>query len=243
MDRLQKVIAQAGVASRRKAEELIAEGRVSVDGQVITEMGYQVKKGQLILVDGKAIEKEEHEYYVINKPRKYLCSVKDDRGRNCVGDLIETDKRIFPVGRLDYESSGLLLMTNDGDFTNLMIHPRFHIKKTYLVTIKGVMEPEHVKVLERGVELDGVRTLPCKIRITSKDMKIRQTTMEIVLQEGRNRQIRRMMELFGYEVTLLHRKQFGVITDSGLRAGQYRRLKPFELKQLRELADQGKTGQ
>lgn len=241
MERLQKVIAQAGIASRRKAEELIVQGKVKVDGQLITELGYKVKKGQLVEVNGKAIEKEEKVYYVINKPKKYICSAQDEHDRDTVGSLIDCQYRIYPVGRLDYESSGVLLMTNDGEFTNLMIHPRYHIKKTYQVIIKGVLQPNEIKQLERGVTLDdGIVTLPCKVKVTNKDLKKGQTFFEITIAEGRNRQIRRMMETFGYEVTLLHRKKFGIITDANLNIGQYRRLKPFEVKQLRALASEGK---
>ena len=240
MERLQKVIAHAGVASRRKAEELIVQGKVKVDGEVVTELGYKVSKHQYIEVNGKAIQKEDKVYYVVNKPKKYICSNNDEHGRNTVGSLIECQYRIYPVGRLDYDSSGVLLMTNDGDFTNLMIHPRYHISKTYSVIIKGIMKIEDLKKLEQGVMLDDVMTLPCKIKIRNKDVTKGQTFFDITIQEGRNRQIRRMMEMFGYEVTLLHRKQFGVITDKGLKMGEYRRLKPFEIKQLRTMAESGK---
>ena len=240
MKRLQKVIAHAGVASRRKAEELIVQGKVKVDGEVVTELGYKVTKHQFIEVNGKAIQKEDKVYYVVNKPKKYICSNNDEHGRNTVGSLIECQYRIYPVGRLDYDSSGVLLMTNDGDFTNLMIHPRYHISKTYNVIIKGILKIEDLKQLEQGVMLDDTMTLPCKIKIKSKDTTKGQTFLEMTIQEGRNRQIRRMMEMFGYEVTLLHRKQFGVITDKGLNIGEYRRLKPFEIKQLRSMAESGK---
>ncbi len=241
MERLQKVIAQAGIASRRKAEELIVQGKVKVDGEVITELGYKVTKQQYIEVDGKGIKKEDKVYYVVNKPKKYICTNSDEHDRATVGELIDCPYRIYPVGRLDYESSGVLLMTNDGDFTNMMIHPRYHIKKTYNVIIKGILKIEELKQLEQGVVLDdGVQTLPCKIKINNKDTTKGQTFFEITIQEGRNRQIRRMMEVFGHEVTLLHRKSFGCITDKGLNMGEYRRLKPFEVKQLRSLAESGK---
>ena len=240
MERLQKVIAHAGVASRRKAEELIVQGKVKVDGEVVTELGYKVSKHQVVEVNGKTIQKEDKVYYVINKPKKYICSNDDEHGRATVGSLIDCQYRIYPVGRLDYESSGVLLMTNDGEFTNLMIHPRYHIKKTYNVIIKGILKTEDIKQLEKGVMLDDTMTLPCKIRVTNKDLKKEQTFFEITIQEGRNRQIRRMMEMFGYEVTLLHRKKFGVITDKDLKIGEYRRLKPFEVKQLRTMAESGK---
>ena len=242
MERLQKVIAASGVASRRKAEELIIEGKVKVDGLLITELGYKVAKGCIIEVNGKKISQEEKVYYVINKPKKYICSANDEHNRSTVGSLIECSQRIYPVGRLDYESSGILIMTNDGEFTNLMIHPRYHIKKTYQVIIKGILLTPEIKQLEKGIVLDdGIKTLPCKVTVTNKDTKKNQTFFEITISEGRNRQIRRMMEAFNYEVTLLHRKKFGILTDNDLNIGQYRRLKPFEIKQLRALAESGKV--
>jgi pseudouridine synthase len=242
MERLQKVIAASGVASRRKAETLIQEGKVKVDGLLVTELGYKVAKNSVIEVNGKTISQEEKVYYVINKPKKYICSANDEHGRSTVGSLIDTKQRIYPVGRLDYESSGIIIMTNDGEFTNLMIHPRYHIKKTYQVIIKGILQTPQIKQLEKGIVLDdGIQTLPCKLTITNKDAKKNQTFFEITITEGRNRQIRRMMEAFDYEVTLLHRKRFGVLTDNDLNIGQYRKLKPFEIKQLRALAENGKV--
>ncbi len=240
MVRLQKVIAESGITSRRKAEEMIAKGLVKVDGVVIQEMGFQVKKGAKILVNGKPIQRENKVYYILNKPKKYICSNADEHDRPIVTDLIECEERIFPVGRLDYDTTGLLILTNDGDFANEMTHPRFHIPKVYEADIKGILTTEHIKALEKGIELDGKMTLPSKIKITNKDFFKKQTTLDIRISEGRNHQVKNMFEHFGYEVTRLNRKQLGSLTIKDLAVGQSRKLKPYEVVTLRELANQGK---
>jgi len=240
MVRLQKVIAESGITSRRKAEEMIAKGLVKVDGVVIQEMGFQVKKGAKILVNGKPIQRENKVYYILNKPKKYICSNADEHDRPIVTDLIECEERIFPVGRLDYDTTGLLILTNDGDFANEMTHPRFHIPKVYEADIKGILTTEHIKALEKGIELDGKMTLPSKIKITNKDFFKKQTTLDIRISEGRNHQVKNMFEHFGYEVTRLNRKQLGALTIKDLAVGQSRKLKPYEVVTLRELANQGK---
>ena len=240
MVRLQKVIAESGITSRRKAEEMIANGLVKVDGVVVQEMGFQVKKGAKILVNGKPIQRENKVYYILNKPKKYICSNADEHDRPIVTDLIECEERIFPVGRLDYDTTGLLILTNDGDFANEMTHPRFHIPKVYEADIKGILTTEHIKALEKGIELDGKMTLPSKIKITNKDFFKKQTTLDIRISEGRNHQVKNMFEHFGYEVTRLNRKQLGSLTIKDLAVGQSRKLKPFEVVTLRELANKGK---
>lgn len=240
MDRLQKVIAQAGVTSRRKAEEYISQGRVSVDGVVITEQGFKVRKGALIEVDGKSIVRENKVYYVINKPRKVICSLNDEKDRQTVVSLIETPYRIFPVGRLDYDTTGCLIMTNDGDFANCLIHPRYHIPKKYEVKIKGILATKDIKTLEAGVKLDdGSVTIPAKVWVTNKDFDKQMTDFELTIVEGRNRQIKRMMEALGYQVRKLHRVSIGFLTVEGLGQGDYRILKPFEVKKLRQLSEEG----
>lgn len=238
MDRLQKVIAESGVASRRKAEELIAQGKVSVDGKVITEMGFIVKKGAKIQVNGKAIQRENKVYYLLNKPKKYICSNADEHDRPIVTSLIESNERIFPVGRLDYDTTGLIILTNDGGFANEMTHPRYHIPKVYEVDLKGILTTEHIKALEKGIMLEGKLTLPTKIRITNKDFSKKQTTLDIKLSEGRNHQVKKMFDYFGYPVTRLNRKQFGFLTINDLAVGKSRKLKPFEVVKLRKLANQ-----
>lgn len=240
MERLQKVIAQSGVASRRKAEQLMLEGRVTVDGQVITELGYKVKQGALIQVDGKTIQKEDKVYYLMNKPKKVLCTLNDEHSRKTVIDLMDVEQRVFPVGRLDYDTTGVLILTNDGEFANTLIHPRFHIPKTYQVTVKGILEVDSIKKLEKGVELDEVLTLPAKVKITEKDFNKLQTRFELTILEGKYHQVKRMLEAVGHEVTRLNRKQIGFLTVNDLNQGEYRILKPFEVKRLKALANEGK---
>lgn len=242
MDRLQKIIAASGITSRRKAEEMIVQGRVRVDGQVVKELGVKPRKGALIEVDGKAIARENKVYYLMYKPKKVLCTLHDEHGRKTVVDLMsEVEERVFPVGRLDYDTTGLLLLTNDGEFANEIIHPRYHISKVYEVTVNGILKTDQIKQLENGVVLDdGIRTLPAKVWITHKDFERQQTSLELTIQEGRNRQIKRMMEVFGLQVRRLHRRSLGPLTLRGLNPGEYRLMKPYEVKQLRRLAEEGR---
>lgn len=238
MERLQKRIAASGLTSRRKAEELIAQGRVKVNGIVVTELGTQVDNSDLITVDDKPLEKEELEYWLLNKPAKYVCTNDDEHGRNKVTDLIETDKRIFPVGRLDYDTTGLLILSNDGKFANMMTHPRYHVEKLYHVTVNGVLSQNDLSKLARGVTLDdGTKTLPAKVRMVNYDYERDKCTIDLTIVEGKNRQVRRMIEAVGFEVRKLHRAAIGPITDRDLPVGAYRRLRPHELKQLRELSE------
>jgi pseudouridine synthase len=236
MERLQKVIAASGICSRRKAEQYILDGRVKVDGIIVRELGTQVKKSALIEVDGESLLREDKVYYMMNKPRKVLSSVSDDRGRTSVVDLMNVKQRVFPIGRLDFDSSGLLLMTNDGEFANLIMHPRYQIEKQYHVVIKGILAGDDKAKLEKGILLDKKMTQKTKIKIHSRDSKKNITTLTMRISEGRNRQIRRMMEFCGYEVVGLHRKQVGTVTLGSLQEGEYRLLKPQEVKELRNLA-------
>ena len=241
MERLQKVIAQAGIASRRKAEEMIAQGRVCVNGDIITEMGYKVKRGDVVEVDGNPIEKENKVYFLMNKPKKTMCTSNDEFDRTTVIDLIPCKERIFTVGRLDYDTSGVLLLTNDGEFANEIIHPRYHIPKVYNLTINGILTPEEMIQIKKGIVLDdGKKTLPAKLKLTEKDVAKNQCSFDLTIYEGRNRQIKRMMEALGYEVRRLHRKELAFLKCSDLRRGEYRILKPFEVAQLRSLATKGK---
>lgn len=240
MERLQKVIAQAGIASRRKAEDLILAGKVKVNGVVVKELGTKVSKKDIVEVNNNEIMKEEFEYYVINKPQKTLCSSLDEHGRDLVINYINSKKRLFTVGRLDYDTSGVLLITNDGSFANSLIHPRFNIDKTYELIVSDLLKPEDMKRLEKGIILDdGYQTAPAKAWILHKDFEKKQTKLELTIHEGKNRQVKRMIEALGYKVRKLHRKQFGVIRVNELRQGEYRRLKPFEIKQLKRLAEEG----
>jgi len=240
MERLQKIIAKAGITSRRKAEELIKEGKIQVDGITIKEMGYIVEKGSIVTYEGKILSTENKVYFLLNKPKKVLSSVSDDRGRTTVVDLIDTSERIYPVGRLDYDTTGALLLTNDGDFSNALTHPRYHLKKLYEVKCDGILSNQDVKALENGIDLDGVMTIPTQVVIVKKDLTRKETDFTITLVEGKNRQIKRMVESLGLSVIKLHRARFGFIEVKDLREGEYRVLKESELTQLIQLAKEGK---
>lgn len=242
MERLQKAIATSGYTSRRKAEDLIREGRVKVNGEVISEMGFKVKKGDLIMIDGKVLEGENKVYYVFYKPKSCICSLSDELGRKTVIDYFEDIKeRIYPVGRLDYDTTGLLLMSNDGKFANLMMHPSSHLEKVYEVTVSGLVNGDTLHKLEKGIYLEGVKTLPCKIRVVGKDMEHQTTMLIIKLMEGKNRQVKKMFESMGHKVKRLHRQQIGHINLKGLKPGEYRILKPQEVKELKNIALARKT--
>ncbi|MFR7592272.1 MAG: pseudouridine synthase [Longibaculum sp.] len=237
MERLQKAIAASGYTSRRKAEDLIREGRVKVNGEVVSELGFKVKKGDLIMVDGKALEGENKVYYVFYKPKNCICSLSDELGRKTVIDYFpDIEERIYPVGRLDYDTTGVLLMTNDGEFANLMMHPSSHLEKVYEVSVDGLVEGQTLHQLEKGIYLEGVKTLPCKIKVTSKDVEHKTTMLMIKLVEGKNRQVKKMFENMGHKVKRLHRLQVGTINLKGLKPGRYRILKPQEVKDLKAMA-------
>ena len=239
MERLQKIIQKAGIASRRKAEDMIAEGRVSVNGKVVTEMGTKASFSDDIRVDGKKIEAENKVYFVLYKPESIISSVKDQFDRDTVTDFIPVKEKIFPIGRLDYDTSGLMLLTNDGDFANMMIHPKYKIEKEYYVRIKGLLRKESSIKLAKGLIYDNERALPAKVYDVKYDDKKETTFLNIVITEGKNRQVRRMFESLGHEVVKLKRIRFGTITLDGLNRGEYRILKPHEIKTLYNLAKNG----
>ena len=237
MERLQKVIAASGIASRRKAEEMIQQGRVKVNGQTVKEMGVKVSTQDRTEVDGHEINKEEKVYYLLNKPKRTICSVSDDKERDTVVDIIDCKERIFPVGRLDYETTGLLLLTNDGEFANGLMHPRNHIRKTYEVAVNGVLTDGMCALLEKGIELEDGKTLPAEVFVLQRSEKKNKTVLQITIQEGRNRQVRRMMEFFNCEVTRLNRIQYEFLDLGNLRQGQYRKLRMFEVRKLMSIVN------
>ncbi|MDA7027770.1 pseudouridine synthase [Bacillus sp. CLL-7-23] len=242
MERLQKVIAHAGVASRRKAEELIKEGKVTVNGKTVKELGVKVSSGDRIEVNGIQLENEEPVYFLFYKPKGVISAVKDDKGRKVVIDFFhEVQERIYPIGRLDYDTSGLLLLTNDGDFANKLMHPKYEINKTYVAKIKGIPAKENLKKLERGLRLEEGKTAPAKVKLLSMDKKKRTSIIQITIHEGRNRQVRRMFEAIGHEVIKLKREEYAFLNLQGLNTGEKRELTPHEVKRLRALAEHGKN--
>ena len=235
-ERLQKVMAASGVASRRKCEEIISLGRVKVNGKVVTELGTKVSKKDLVEVDGKPLQKEALVYYVLYKPTGYLTAVSDKLGRRIVMDLIAPELlkqvRLFPIGRLDYDTSGVLLLTNDGTLSYRLTRSAKEIEKVYQVRIDGLIDQKAVNQLMKGILLDGVLTKRAKVEVLSLDKKNNSSLLMLTITEGRNRQVRRMCEAIGYPVKKLKRVSFGGITLDGLSVGTYRMLKPHEVKVL-----------
>jgi len=230
--RLNKFLASCGIASRRKCDELIFEGKIKVNGEVIKIPGYQVDpKKDEIVYDNKRIELPKKIYIALNKPERVLCSLKDDFRRTLITDLIsEIKERIFPVGRLDYNSEGLIILTNDGELANRLIHPRYKVEKTYHVLIKENLTNENLKKLSEGIQIGEVKTQPAKVKIL--DMGKKTTFVEIKIKEGKKRQIRRMFQELGYEVKKLRRVKFGPIKLGNLKKGQWRYLTEKEIKIL-----------
>jgi len=237
MERLQKVIAQAGITSRRKAEQLIQEGKVTVNGQVVRELGVKVTPNKdQIEVEGVPIDREEPVYYLLYKPSGVISSVNDEKGRRVVTDFLDIEQRVFPIGRLDYDTSGLVLMTNDGEFANLLMHPKYKIEKVYVAKVKGIPSREKLKELQNGIMLEDGKTAPAKVKMMSIDKKKQTSIIRLTIHEGRNRQVRRMFDAIEHPVMKLKREQYSFLTLRGLNPGDVRALKPFEVKQLRELA-------
>lgn len=232
LERLQKILSEHGVASRRKAEELIAAGRVKVNGRVASLGDKADPRRDTITVAGKRLAAaEEPTYILLHKPRGYVTTMSDEMGRRCVAELVENARiRVYPVGRLDRDSEGMLLLTNDGDFANAVIHPSTHVPKRYRVTLRGKVEEEALQPIREGMEIEGRKTLPAEAAIIQKEEE--RTVAEIVLYEGRNRQIRRMCEALGLEVMRLKRTAIGPVKLGMLPVGKWRYLTPKEVKAL-----------
>lgn len=233
--RINKLLSVRGIASRRHADEWIKEGKVKVNGVVAT-LGDDVDENATIEVNGEVIEKKETQfvYYMLNKPKGVLCTLSDDRGRKTVADLLpENAPRVFPVGRLDYQSEGLLLLTNDGELSNHLTHPRNEVKKTYLVKIEGTITEQGLNPIRSGVEIDGKMTKKCKAHIveTNKDY----TKIHVVISEGRNREVRKMFEAIGKNVSFLKRIKIGNLELGGLDRGKMRPLTETEIESLKTL--------
>jgi 23S rRNA pseudouridine2605 synthase len=238
MERLQKVIAHAGIASRRKAEELILEGKVKVNGKVVKELGVKVGPNDRVEVNEIPLEREEPVYFLFYKPRGVISSVHDEKGRKTVMDYFpHINARIYPVGRLDYDTSGLLLLTNDGEFANLLMHPKHKIEKVYIAKVKGIPFREKLKQLERGIRLEDGMTAPARAKVISVDKRKQTALVELTIHEGRNRQVRRMFEAIGHPVMKLRRDRYAFLDLKGLNAGEFRELTVHEVKQLYALAN------
>ncbi|AKP65711.1 16S rRNA pseudouridylate synthase [Levilactobacillus koreensis JCM 16448] len=236
MERLQKVLAHDGVASRRQSEKLIMSGRVKVNGTVVTELGTKVGVHDQIMVDGVQVTSETPTYVLLYKPRGVISTANDEKGRKTVVDLVaDVSQRIYPVGRLDYDTSGLLLLTNDGELANRLTHPKYEVEKTYVARVKGIPSNDAMRKLRQGITVDGETYAPAKSKVLSHDDKRKTAIIEVIIHEGKNHQVKKMLEAVGYPVEKLKREQYGFLTLKGLNAGEARNLKPEEVKELKRL--------
>lgn len=233
MERIQKVIANLGYCSRRKAEELINQGKVKVNGQVITEQGVQVSSKDKIEVEGNLlINEKKYEYYILNKPRGVVSTTSDEHNRKTVVDIINTKTRIYPIGRLDYDTTGIILLTNDGNLANKLMHPSSNIDKTYIAKVKGIVTGYDIKKLRNGVIIDKVKTSKARVKLKSINKKNNSSIVELTIHEGRNHQVKKMFEVLGYKVEKLTRQRYAFFTLDGLKTGEYRKLTPKEISVL-----------
>ncbi len=236
MERLQKVIANNGYSSRRKAEELISKGRVKVNGEVVNTLGFKVSEDDIIEVEGNILKTlTTYEYYILNKPREVICSVSDDKKRKCVVDYIKTEARIYPIGRLDYDTTGLIILTNDGLLANILMHPHYKIKKTYIAKINGILTEDDFKKLRKNVMIDNRKVIIDNFKVKKID-KIKNTSLvEVTIHEGRNHIVRRLFETLHYDVLKLTRSKYAFLDLGHLKSGEYRPLSKEEVKALYNL--------
>ncbi len=233
MERLQKVIAKYGYASRREAEKLIKSNKVFVNDELVTELGTKVKISDIIKIDGKIINKEfNNKYYLLNKPRNVVSTSEDPENRITVVDLIDTKERIFPVGRLDYNTTGLIILTNDGDFSNFITSPKNEIVKKYIAKLDKVLDVQDLKNLKKGIKIDNRVVNVLKIKIKNRNIEKNTSLVEISITEGRNHIIKRLFQSVGYTVTKLTRIGIGDLTISNLQSGEYRELTVKETKKF-----------
>ena len=231
-ERLQKKIAESGITSRRNAEKLIQEGKVLVNGEVVTKLGTKVKDKDEIIVDGELLEKQSYEYYLLNKPRGVISSSSDEKGRKTVVDLIETEARIYPVGRLDYDTTGLILLTNDGKLTNLLTHPKSKVPKTYLAKINKVLTMEEYHKIKEGIVIDGRKVKVKNVKIKKKNPNNNTSFVEITIIEGRNHIVKRLFEALKIDVIKLTRTNYAFLDLGTLRSYEYRTLTKDEVTRL-----------
>ena len=236
MDRVQKLIANSGYCSRRKAEELILKKKVLVNGMV-ANLGDKASLSDEILVEGNPIGFESKEYFLFYKPRGVVCTTKDDKGRKTVLDYFDDiPKRIYPIGRLDYDTTGVILLTNDGDFANLLMHPSNKIDKFYVAKVKGIVTGDEIKKLKQGILLDGSKVYPSRVKLKKIDKKSLTSIVEITIHEGKNHEVKRIFESIDHEVLKLKRESFAFIGLGNLKSGERRMLTTKEVRQLKNLA-------
>lgn len=236
MERLQKVIASYGYTSRRKAEELIKKKQVMVNGQIMTELGVKVAPSDVISIDGVIINKEvKQEYYLLNKPRYVISSVVDKEGRITVTDLIDTKARIYPIGRLDYDTTGLIILTNDGDLTNILTHPSFEVPKTYIAKLNKIVTKKDLQSIKKGLVIDNRKVIIPKIKLRKINQEKNTTLVEITIIEGRNHIVKKLFASLGYNVLKLSRISYAFLNIDNLKSGEYRSLTIKEIKKLYSL--------
>ena len=236
MERLQKVIANLGYTSRRKAEELIINGKVKVNGEIVKELGTKVKSSDTIEVENTILDNQKnYEYYLLNKPREVISSSKDEHARKTVVDIIDTSERVYPVGRLDYDTTGAILLTNDGYLANKLMHPSSNIEKTYIAKVSGLVTGYEIKQLRAGVIVEGKRTAKAKVKLKKYDKKTDKSLIELSIHEGRNHQVKKMFEAIGHEVVKLKREKYANLDLTNLKPGEYRKLSNKEIAILYSL--------
>lgn len=241
MERLQKVIAAAGITSRRKAEGLITSGKVRVNGELITQLGTKVSSQDQVEVNGVPLMKEAKRYFLLYKPRQIISSVHDEKGRKTVVDFFpEVQQRLYPVGRLDYNTSGLIILTNDGQLANLLTHPSYQVEKNYVAKVNGIPDKVALKKLQRGVKLATKKTAPAKVKLLSSDHRKNTAIVSLTIHEGMNHEVRDMLQAVGYPVDKLSRERYAFLTTEGLTAGESRPLQRHEVAALKKLAQTGK---
>jgi 23S rRNA pseudouridine2605 synthase len=233
MERLQKFIASSGYTSRRKAEELIKNGKVKVNGKTITELGTKVEYNDQVEVEGNLLEHKDNKvYYLLNKPRGVISSVSDDLNRTTVVSLIDTDERIYPIGRLDYDTTGLLLLTNDGELANILMHPKNEVEKTYIAKIEGTLTPSEFYGLKKGIMIEGRKVTPTHLKVRKTDSENKSQIIEISIIEGRNHIVKKIFDSLNHQVIKLKRESYAFLTLGNLKSGEYR---PLTLKEVKKL--------
>lgn len=241
MERLQKVMAHDGVASRRKSEKIILAGRVKINGKVVTKLGTKVKNRDEIEVDDVPITKERQVYYLFYKPRKVISSVKDEKHRTTVVDFFpDVVQRIYPVGRLDYDTAGLIILTNDGDLDNRLTHPKYEVPKTYVAKVNGIPDNSDLERLRWGTKVGGRKVIPDRIRVLETAPKTKNAVIQITVHEGRNHEVKKLFEYIGHPVKTLTRVQYSFLTIGRLKPGQYRFLRKSEVNKLKTLSGKSK---